>query len=488
MIFLHTLGVAVIHVGVRHVLPSASRGFGSLLYLALEPGRAIPRDELQSVLFPEHGRDAGAHSLRQLIYRMRHLGAPIVTQGDSLSIPPDLVRTDFAQVHEEEHPSPQFLEAASKGFLPGYSPRFSQPYSEWLDAQRVRIMHDVRQGLLGQLGHFRVQARWRDLEPIARACLAMDPLNEEATLALAESLALSGRKASAVQLLDSYLEELGHDRTGHRTPAHALRTRIHEHVPEPSFRRTGPGPFIGRDEEMAELWRHYLRAKQGEASAVVIYGEPGIGKTRLATEFLKAAALDGATCVKVECAPHDVRRPLGVFVDLVPKLLDAPGGLGVAPEALAFLRRLTHGPVDSTAILARAEPTFLSALAARSITEAVDAVSAEQTLVLAIDDGHHIDNASATIIGALASHHVVRAVLILVTTRHRVGHVLHSCDTLHSLRIRRLSPENALALGEQLCPHLSERPTSAPLAQTLALANGNPLFLQSIAFHLRQRG
>ncbi|HVB32103.1 MAG TPA: AAA family ATPase, partial [Gemmatimonadaceae bacterium] len=474
MIFLHTLGVAVIHVGVRHVLPSASRGFGSLLYLALEPGRAIPRDELQSLLFPKHGRDAGAHSLRQLIYRMRHLGAPIVAHADSVSIPPELVRTDFAQVHEAGSRSPQFLEAAGRGFLPGYSPSFSQPYSDWLDAQRVRIMHDVRRGLLDQLGQFRVLGRWRDLEPIARACLAIDPLNDEATLALAESLALGGQKAGAVQLLDSYLEEIGHYPTQLRTSAHALRTRIHEHVPEPSFRRIGPGPFVGRDEEMAELWRHYHRAKHSEASVVLIYGEPGIGKTRLATEFLKAAALDGATCVKVECAPHDVRRPLGVFVDLVPKLLDAPGGLGVAPEAMAFLQRLTHSPVDAPAPLAQAEPTFLSAFAARAITEAVDAVSAEQTLVLAIDDGHHIDSASATIIGALASHHVARAVLILVTTRHRVGHLLDSCDTLHSLRVRRLLPENALALLERLSSHPSERFDPAQLAQALAFANGNP--------------
>ena len=479
MIYLHTLGAALIHVGARHVLPSASRAFGSLLYLALDPGRAVPRNELQLLLFPEHGAHAGAHSLRQLLYRMRQLGAPIVSQAGSVSMLPGLVRSDFVELREAGEPSSQLLEAVGGGILPAYSPTFSRPYSDWVDAQRTRIMHGVRRALVGQLGQFRVDGRWRDLEPLARACLAIDPLNEEATLALAESLALSGQKAGAVRLLDSYLEEIGPYGKDLRIPAHVLRTRIHEHVPEPSFRRTGPGPFVGREAEMAELWRHYYRAKQGEASAVVIYGEPGIGKTRLATEFLKGAALDGATCVKVECAPHDVRRPLGVFVDLVPKLLDAPGGLGVAPEAMVHLARLTSHSAKGATDVSQVDAANLFGTIVSALQDLVDAICSEGPLVLHVEDANCMDALSVELLTGLCNHQSLRSFVVLMTSRDRLSSqpIASTAEATNWLRLRALDLTSATQLAESLWHAGRSGADERGVSYCVRMAAGNPLYL-----------
>ncbi len=127
-------------------------------------------------------------------------------------------------------------------------------------------------------------------------------------MSFAEWMALNGQKAAAVRLLDEYLADVGPLGKDLRLPASVLRTRISEHLPDDAYRLVGVGPFVGRDAEMAELWRRYLRCRRGEPCAVVVHGEPGIGKTRLGTEFLKAAVLDGATSVKVE-------RALTTFVD-----------------------------------------------------------------------------------------------------------------------------------------------------------------------------
>ena len=47
-------------------------------------------------------------------------------------------------------------------------------------------------------------------ERVARACLALDGLNEAATMALAEALTIGGAKTQVVQLLDKYIDEVGH--------------------------------------------------------------------------------------------------------------------------------------------------------------------------------------------------------------------------------------------------------------------------------------
>ena len=53
--------------------------------------------------------------------------------------------------------------------------------------------------------------------------------------------------------------------------------------------------FVGRDSQMAALMRHWERAKAGAAGMVMLGGEPGIGKTRLASQFCQVAHAEGAT-------------------------------------------------------------------------------------------------------------------------------------------------------------------------------------------------
>ena len=359
----HTLGGAAIDVGAKRVIPTAERAFACLLFLGVEaePGRPTSRSELQGLLYPEEPAPAGAHNLRQLLYKMRQLGAPIVTARDLVSLPASEIRSDYMALRMADPITNDMVRVATGGFLPGYEPQFSESFARWLDTRRTQVAQDLTRALIRRLAQLRAEGRWRRLERIARACICFDPLNEEATLALAESLALHGQKAGALQLLDSYRDDIGSLSRELRVPATVLRRRISEVIPTPPYHRIGDAAFVGRDSEMAELWRYLQRAKRGHACAIVIHGEPGIGKTRLATEFAHAAAVDGATCIQVACEAHDARRPMGVFAHLVPQLLQAPGGLGVSPEVMDDLRRLTvHHDTPTEITLGALEPKTVS--------------------------------------------------------------------------------------------------------------------------------
>jgi class 3 adenylate cyclase/tetratricopeptide (TPR) repeat protein len=68
--------------------------------------------------------------------------------------------------------------------------------------------------------------------------------------------------------------------------------------------RTTATPLVGRDEELALLQRRWQQAKSGEGSVVLVSGEPGIGKSRLAQTLIERLSGEPHTGVRLFCSPH----------------------------------------------------------------------------------------------------------------------------------------------------------------------------------------
>ena len=68
--------------------------------------------------------------------------------------------------------------------------------------------------------------------------------------------------------------------------------------------RTATTPLVGRDEEMALLMRRWEQAKAGEGQVVLISGEPGIGKSRLAETMVERLGGEPHTRLRFFCSPH----------------------------------------------------------------------------------------------------------------------------------------------------------------------------------------
>ena len=56
-------------------------------------------------------------------------------------------------------------------------------------------------------------------------------------------------------------------------------------------------------------------AKTGESQCVVLHGQPGIGKSRLAADCCAWATLGGWRVERVAAQPHDRERPMAAFVE-----------------------------------------------------------------------------------------------------------------------------------------------------------------------------
>ena len=479
MIHVHTLGASRIDAGRNRVKPTSVRKFAMLLHLSAEQGRPVPRAALQELIFPDQTERNAQHSLRELVYQLRQAGVRIESDGSALSLT-DAVRCDYSELIARERPDDVQLKAVEGGFLPGYAPAHSEAFAEWFEGYRARAIFDLTKALLKEVHRARSVADWGSTERAARACLALDPLNEEATLTLAEVLAIGGSKAKAVKLLDDYLAEVGSGTSSAdlRVPASVLKRRIAERVPD-SYRPASTLTFVGREEEMLLARQCFERARAGERQCLVIGGEPGIGKSRLAAELQNSILLGGAETRRVTMQPHDARRPLSVFMELVPQLLQMRGAIGCSPESLQLLKRLTERQEEAVVVGTQPEDLqLISTGLTKGIRDLIESIAGELPLGLFIDDAQWMDQVSQqTLLDLMSVRDPARLLLVLATRDYRpVVEGAKNADQVRLLALKRLGDPAVGLLIDEMRSSTGRAIDADEKQRITSRAGGNPLF------------
>jgi DNA-binding CsgD family transcriptional regulator/tetratricopeptide (TPR) repeat protein len=251
--------------------------------------------------------------------------------------------------------------------------------------------------------------------------------------------------------------------------------------------------LIGRQLELDALHARIDLAAQGRGQVVLISGEAGIGKSRLAAEVKSRAQAQGFLVLQGSCFPTDRAAPYAPLLDL---LLAAP-----AQELL------TH-PATYQAPLARELALLQPGLAplppgepppqARdpqeekrrlfvALTQFFTGLAARQPLLLSVEDMHWSDATSREFLHMLARRGAQHPLLLLLTARNDDLHG-EALDWLTQLEREHLVQEfalSALARGDVEAMVQATLGLSRPLpAETLAaiygLTEGNPFFLEEI--------
>lgn len=259
-------------------------------------------------------------------------------------------------------------------------------------------------------------------------------------------------------------------------------------------------PLIGRDREIAKL-REATVPREGRR-AVVVLGEPGIGKTRHAAAAATEAHVKGAIVVLARCPPEAV-VPFEPWVRAIGELARAGDeawretlAREAGPELASLIPELSeHSGFAEQAGADRmvaAEGARYRLL--RGIGAVLECAADGAPLHVVLDDAHWCDPASAQALGHLLDS--IAAPLVLVVTardremgrRHPVSRVLSDLrrtGDLEELRLAGLDASGIVALvdakvGRAITPGLADR--------LLARTAGNPFFAGELARDLDERG
>jgi DNA-binding CsgD family transcriptional regulator len=258
--------------------------------------------------------------------------------------------------------------------------------------------------------------------------------------------------------------------------------------------QTAP-PLIGRDRELAILESALDRAREHHGGALILDGEAGIGKTRLALELRARAQEAGVLVAAATCYESGWSPPFALWSVAVEEigreaLEEQPDArLSVLFEAMPELR-------DARTV---ERPPMLSPEEARvRATDAVArlllGVAERQPLLLVLDDLQWADRASLDVLAYVARFLASAPLLVLGTYRagevdleHPLARSLGELDR-HGACIRvplgPLGDGDALALVECLAGTVS-----APLAgKIVEEAGGHPFFITEVVRHLLDEG
>jgi DNA-binding CsgD family transcriptional regulator/tetratricopeptide (TPR) repeat protein len=207
-----------------------------------------------------------------------------------------------------------------------------------------------------------------------------------------------------------------------------------------SLRSSSASPFVGRAAELEKLQTLMPRAKGERRRVVLLAGEPGAGKSRLAREFAGRVAVEGALVLYGACDAA-VRTPYGPFVEALERLLrvsevgelraalGAGGGelTRLLPELPVFVGELSE-PVD-------ADPDTERHRLHAAVAELLANVSHTRPILLVIEDGHWADGATLLLLRHLARSAWSARLLILATFRDSEADVPGElAETLADLR------------------------------------------------------
>jgi DNA-binding SARP family transcriptional activator len=470
-----------------------------LLYLAVEGGMH-PRSKLAALLWPDSEAADARRTLRNALGLLRSLladptpatapdslssrqEAHLLSQGELIGLNPQapleldlvMVQQAYAAAQRFATPPPSELQrtglvtqvqqalALVRGpFLDGFWLREETGFDAWHEQQQQQWQ--VRLQLLcerlsswqeaaGELEQARTTLlRW----------LALDPLAEEAYQRLMRVQLARGDASAALQVyatLRTRLAEALQAKPSADTVALAERIRAttaarHGSPPaHPASLESQPPselvtPLIGRAAIFSQLVTHYQQARAGQAQGVLVVGEAGIGKTRLASEFVAWAQAQGAEVLNGHAFEAGGRLPYQLLIEALRPRLEEEN----APEDLlddlwlAELARLL--PELRVRYPDLPAPTQDEQTARRQLFEAVarllDALARRAPLVLLLDDLQWADGASLDLLRYLG----------YAWSRHG-SHVL----LLGTLR------SEGLALDEQLAAQLSDLGRDLPLTQ-----------------------
>ncbi len=448
---LYALGPPEVRLGENLVEFPTRKTLALLIYLAIESA-AQPRDALAAMLWPEASPERSHGSLRNTLDHLQTALRKASSQSqtsyltvshNSLTLNPDAdiefdLRTverayTLARAERSSRMLPEgsnslpLLQSAAvcqRGvFLAGFSLGDAPEFDDWVAVQR-EVWHRRLSLILDRLSEIQfAHGEFAGATETASQWIALDALNEIAYRRKMRAHFAAGERGQALETYEAcraiLASELGVEPEPD-TATLAESVRIQSPLVHPSPRKPVPRPlrpdtsvnflgslFAGRDREYQALIKCYGRTTAGQTQLVVLRGEAGIGKTRLARKFIQWASAQGAELLlgsAFESGSHMPFQPLveALRLRLVGEnsLTNIVDQIWLSPLSQLLPELHQHNPSISSAPVETVYPNadLSQAQLYEPLVQCILALAKRAPLVLFIDDLQWTDSATLNLL------------------------------------------------------------------------------------------
>jgi class 3 adenylate cyclase/predicted ATPase len=273
-----------------------------------------------------------------------------------------------------------------------------------------------------------------------------------------------------------------------------LGTRAVESRFEAARSEVGLTPLVGREEEIALLLRRWQDVEDGEGQVMLIGGEPGIGKSRLARVLRERLQDKPYTVLRYQCSPYHVHSALYPTIEQLERAAgfareDTPeekldkmqailaGSEEQIAQSAPLFAAMLSLPTDRYGAL-NLSPQKLKGQTLEALAGQVEALAKRQPVLMIWEDVHWIDATSQEGLDLLVPRLSKLGVLLIVTHRPEYSPRWREQAHVTLLGLTRLGKRQGAELVTKLTGGKSLPPEV--LDQIVAHTDGVPLFVEEL--------
>jgi DNA-binding SARP family transcriptional activator len=494
-------GFALTYCGEPVTTVKTSRLQTLFAYLLLHRQAAHARRQLAFLLWPDSTQGQALTNLRkQLLYLQQALPAAdsfLHIERGSVQWRPDAqVRLDVAEFEHALNQAAgaqgdQARLALADAVTHFRGELFPDCYDEWIFPLRERLREQFVYGLERLVHLCEAEQLYDEAIEYAQRLLQHDPLRESSYRQLMRLYAVNGDRALALRTYHTCVtqlnEELGVEPDG-ETQAAYERLLNHQPAEEAVSTVAASTPLVGRQREWQTLQHRWRRAARGQAHFVLLIGEAGIGKTRLAEELLAWAHRQGIATARTRSYAAEGKLAYAPVVEwlrsdaFTAKLRQVetawlPELARLLPELAANADTVTPSPSQNWQPQSWQRLRLFEALAQALL-------AGQEQRLLVIDDLQWCDQETLEWLRYFMRYALTARVLVVgtmrpeeVTADHPLVTFVNEVRTagqLTEIVLEALSAEETTKLAEHLTATALDATT---VAQLYAATEGHPLFV-----------
>lgn len=458
---LHLFGAFHLVYGTRLIVGVNTLRLQAILtFLVLHAGVPQSRQYLAFLLWPDTNESSARNNLRQFLHQLRQaLPDPnrfLSTDANSVTwnLDPeqqiDIVEfaraLHQAELLESRNDVGGMRRALERGVSLYGGHLLPSCYDDWIIPERDRLRSQCRNAYQKLVQVLEIQREYGTALQMAEQLVRHDPLDEETYQTLMRLNSLTGNTLAVrriyQQAVQTFERELG------AAPSGALAQtfeRLQRALPVQDSSSATQLTLIGRKREWQQLRSAWTRTVNGDAHLVLITGEAGIGKSRLAQELFHWVGKQGITAAHSRSYEAEGRLSLAPVTDWLRSEMIRPHIAKLDKIWLSEITRLLPELLAERTDLPRPEPIteygerqrFFEALA-RAV------ISAPHPLLLWMDDLQWCDPETFEWLHFLLRFETHTPLLIVGTARSEESPADHPLVTL----VRQLRSDGKLSIIE----------------------------------------